>query len=294
MKLCVGAASRRVVEEAADLGVAQIVASRRQVGEFAAGYTGYTSATLVQVVKDRGGVTQVVRDHGGPFQNGDRDDNWVAAFDADVDAGFDVLHLDVSKLPANMQCVELTRLCERYRGKTGIEVGGERDRQAWLDVLLKTALGVCQPQAAVAAFGGHIWADRQCGQLVGLRKAKALCDEYAACRVDVKAHNLDWMGGRWAFLGALGGFANVAPEFGNVEIDAWLHVLPHAQGQQVLYSGYASGGWRRWFGDGEGTWLERARAGLRYQLESPAVAAVLNRHDDTYVREAIRDAISHG
>ena len=133
MKLCAGAASRRVTEEAAKLRVAQVVASRRQVGEFAPGYTGYTSASLVQAVKElSGGATQVVRDHGGPYQNGDRDDDWAAALDADTDAGFDVLHLDVSALPWGEQPGELARLCGRYGGRIALETGGERDsRSTW-------------------------------------------------------------------------------------------------------------------------------------------------------------------
>ena len=141
MRLCVGAASRRVVEEAARLRVCQVVASRRQAGEFTPGYTGHTSATLVQAVKDlSGGATLVVRDHGGPYQNGDEDDDWTAAFDADVDAGFDVLHLDVSLLPRGEQPAELARLCRRYGGRIAVEVGGERDPQEHLGMLLETAL----------------------------------------------------------------------------------------------------------------------------------------------------------
>jgi hypothetical protein len=293
MKLCAGAASRRVVEEAAKLGVTQIVASRRQAGEFTPGYTGYTSASLVQVVKELSdGVTDVVRDHGGPYQNGTRHDDWVAALDADADAGFDVLHLDVSQLPRDDQQAELVRLCERYAGGTAIEVGGERDSQPWLDELLGTALKACQPAAAVAALGGHIRADRQCGRLIALDDAMVVAQAYAGQQVAAKAHNLDWAGGRQSY--ELAGFYNVAPEFGNVEIDAWLHVLSHAEGQHVLGFAYKSGAWRRWFGSGEGSWLERARAALRYHLETPEVARVLGRHDDRYVRETISDAIAHG
>ena len=293
MKLCVGAASRRVVEEAARLRVCQIVASRRQAGEFTPGYTGYTSASLVQAVKElSGGVTQVVRDHGGPYQNGNKDDDWTAAFDADTDAGFDILHLDVSALPAGEQPAELTRLCQRYAGRTAVEVGGERDTQEHLNMLLETALKACIPVAAIAALGGHIHADRQCGHLIPAARAVAIEAAYADRHVAVKAHNLDWLGGRQSY--PLAGFYNVAPEFGNTEIDAWLRVLPHDQGQRILDSAYRSGAWRRWFTGTEGTPLERARAALRYRLQTPGVTRVLTAHDDTHVREAIRDAITHG
>lgn len=293
MRLCVGAASRRVVEEAAKLGVHQVVASRRQVGEIAPGYTGYDSATLVQAVAQlSGGATQVVRDHGGPHQNGDADDDWVIALDADTDAGFDVLHLDVSKLPPAEQAGELARLCRRYAGRAAIEVGGERDEQDWLGWLLGAAMRECRPQAAVAALGGRIHADRQYGHLAGISQAREIAAVYGDLGVMVKAHNCDWLGGRQDY--DLDGLYNVAPEFGNTEIDAWLHLLPHEQGRQLLSFAYLTGAWRRWFGADQGTQAERSRAALRYHLETPEVAVVLARHDDSYVREAIRDAITRG
>jgi len=294
MILCVGAASQRVVQEAALLGVHQVVASRRQVGEFAPGYTGWTSAQLVTVVHELSdGKTSVVRDHGGPYQNGDPNDDWERAFDADVDAGFDVLHLDMCKLPEDEQAAMLTRLCKRYHGRTRIEVGGERDPQPWLNKLLETALAVCQPEASVADFGGRIWADRQCGTIISRYWVEWTAAFYSHHRVKAKAHNFDWFGDRQSYGDIL---YNVAPEFGNVEIDAWLHVLPYAEGQQILDFAYSGGAWKRWFGSSEGTYFERARAALRYHLNSPEVTAVLNRHPDgdAYVRGVIRDALQHG
>lgn len=293
MILCVGAASRRVVEEAARLRVDQVVASRRQVGETSPGYTGYTGAALVEAVRDlSAGFTHVIRDHGGPYQNGDKDDDWVRALDVDVAAGFDGLHLDVCQLPPGEQPAELTRLCKRYAGKVYIEVGGERDSQDRLNELLKVALTACQPYAAVADLGGRIWADRQYGSLVKSEWARWDTAGYRASGVKVKAHNCDWIGGRESY--DLEGYYNVAPEFGNVEADAWLHVLPHEAGARVLSFAYGTGAWKRWFGDGEGTRFERGRAALRYHLNSPEVDSILSRYDDTYVREVIRDAITAG
>lgn len=293
LKLCVGAASRRVTEEAARLRVAQVVASRRQVGETEPGYTGFTSATFAATVRDlSGGATQVVRDHGGPYQNGDDDDDWTAALDADADAGFDILHLDVSNLLPAEQDGELSRLCSRYAGRARLEVGGERDPQDHLDHLVSVALRACTPTAAVAQLGGRIWADQQHGHLADLRLARRTADRYGLHGVAVKAHNLDWLPGRRHY--DLDGYGNVAPEFGNVEADAWLRVLTPGEAQEVLCYAITTGAWRRWFGTGEGTWFERARCALRYHLDAPAVARILNRHSDAHVRESIRDAIQHG
>ena len=293
MILCVGASSRRVVEEAARLKVHQIVASRRQVGETSPGYTGYDSVSLVETVRKlSGGETRVVRDHGGPYQNGSKDDDWTAALDADADAGFDGLHLDVCCLPQGEQLTELTRLCRRYAGKVSIEIGGERDSQQWLYRLLEAARSVCQPSAAVAALGGRIWADRQCGALIGLAQAQEIEAAYNGHGLAVKAHNMDWMGERQFYQ--LSGLYNVAPEFGNVEADAWLHLLSHDDGQRILNFAYGLGAWHRWFDTREGTHLERARAALRYCLDSPYVRRVLDTYDDTYVRAVISDAVANG
>jgi hypothetical protein len=281
------------VEEAAKLRVHQIVASRRQVGEVRPGYTGYTSESLARAVRElSGGATTVVRDHGGPYQNGDSGDDWTAALDADVAAGFGGLHLDVSGLPQDKQPAELARLCQRYAGKAAIEVGGERDTQGWLYSLLEIALKECQPYAAVAALGGNIHADRQCGALISEAAAAAIDRVYACEQVVVKAHNLDWLGRRHSYR--LNGLYNVAPEFGNVEIDAWLQVLPYDAGQEMLGFAYRTGAWRRWFAYGEGTFFERARAALRYHLETPPVARVLALYDDGHVRRTIADAITCG
>ena len=163
MKLGVGAVSRIVVEEALKLKVPQIVASRRQVN-IDGGYTGITQKQLVTMGKELSdGETSIVRDHGGPYQNGDENDDWLTEFDDDIEAGFDSLHLDVSKLPRADQVEELQYLIGQYGGRARFEVGGERDDQEWLDVILRSALEVGTPDYAVMDTGGHIHADRQSG-----------------------------------------------------------------------------------------------------------------------------------
>lgn len=298
MILCAGAASTRVIQEAALLQVHQIVASRRQVGETRPGYTGYNSYQFAEVVRElSGGKTLVARDHGGPYQNGDPDDDWERAFDIDVNAGFDVLHIDVCKFDQGSQVTELQRLCKRYAKSADIEVGGERDRQVWLSMLLESVQGICRPSAAVAQLGGHIQADRQKGALIPRDRAQGIMQAYAAVGTGTKAHNLDWMPGRRTAYPALPNLLyNIAPELGNVEVDAWLHVLPYAEGQEILGFAYRSGAWKRWFSGTEGTFFERARAALRYHLNSPEVTTVLDRHPDgdAYVRGMIRDAIQCG
>ena len=298
MKLCVGAASQRVVEEAAKLHVAQIIASRRQVGEFQPGYTGYTSKTLVETVKRLSdGRTRVVRDHGGPHQNGNKEDNYLAALDADLDAGFDVLHLDVCQLPKDQQVTKLQQLCHRYAGRIGIEVGGERDSQLRLNVLLDAALRECQPETAVGALGGRIWEDKQHGVIVSSDELYATEKMYDGVGVKMKAHNWDWIGGRNRHRYEHSGYYNIAPEFGNVEVDAWLRFVGGMDAQEMLNIGYRSHSWYRWYdGTVHTPWFNLARTGLRYCLRNAEVRKIMDLYDDREddVRGAIRDAILCG
>lgn len=297
MKLCIGAASRRVVEVAASLDVPQIVASRRQV-DIGGGYTGWDQEGLVDAVRARSTVTQVVRDHGGPHQNGERNDDWVASLDADVDAGFDALHLDVCKLDESQQELELRRLVARYAGGIDLEIGGERDEQGWLSHLLSVALEeVSSPNDilyVVADVGGHIWNDRQIGHVKAPGDVARLRSQYDLRGVKLKAHNMDWFGLRSRYVGAIDA-VNIAPEFGNVEIDAWLRRMSSEDVDAILDLGLESNAWTRWFADGEGTEFERARAGLRYLMDTDEVRAILERydHEEDNVRKDISDAIIH-
>lgn len=298
MKLCVGAVSRRVVEVAAAMRVPQIVASRRQV-DIGGGYTGYDQASLVDHVKRlSGGKTQVVRDHGGPYQNGDPNDDWCASFDADVEAGFDVLHIDVCKVPRARQASVLQELVEQYSPRCPVEIGGERDTQAHLDSLINAVSEWHQfITAAVVDVGGYAWADRQRGSLRDVAWVLTQTSKYHAMGFETKAHNMDWAGDRLAYRTALDSY-NVAPEFAQVEIDALLYVLPQDVVVQLLAYGYSTRKWERWFNDNEGTYIERARCALRYVLETNEVKIILDQYltkqGEAFVRNAITDALIRG
>lgn len=296
MLLCVGAASRRVVEEAAKLKVHQVVASRRQV-DVGGGYIGMDQEEFASVVKSLShGATQVVRDHGGPLQGG-TDDDGTASFDADVVAGFDALHIDVSALPTEDQPLALVNLLKRYRTECDVEIGGERDEQAWLNTLLLTACGVdgVRPTYCVLDAGGHIWADRQRGALRPPDELRTAVNAIHMLEVKAKIHNADWAGNRHC-LGNVVDAYNVAPEFGQVEVDALLTVLPFEFADRLLEYAYSSMKWERWFTKDEGTWFDRAKCAVRYLLEDPRAQglAKLDEVQEIYVRGRIRDAIVRG
>ncbi len=291
MRLCVGAGSRRIVEEAAKLRVAQIVASRRQV-DIGGGYIGLDQSGLVGLVRELSdGHTRVVRDHGGPLQGGTTD-NGLASFDADVAAGFDVLHLDVSALPKIRQSRALLVLIKRYDSQIDFEIGGERDDQEWLTDLTHDVFeaGCALPESVVIEAGGHIWADRQCGFFQPPEKIKATTDWFHEHGIKVKAHNMDWAGCRNQYAGVLD-YYNIAPEFSDIEVRAILTVLDHDVAMSVLEQAYESMKWTRWFNEDEGTWLERACCAVRYGMDE---LPELTPSQEAFVRSQIYAAIKRG
>lgn len=300
-KLCVGAVSRRVIEEAARLNVAQIVASRRQV-DIGGGYTGLDQRQLVELVRSFGGTTKVVRDHGGPNQGAEEDDG-VASLTEDLAADFDGLHLDVCQLPLNEQEEALGELAALFAPYVDYEVGGEHThlQQNWRLFQAAVRRTDVVPHTVVINAGAHIHEDRQCGSL----NAFTISDESVPYvlgypGVKTKLHNMDWVGRRHTYIKSRVDFYNIAPEFAEVEIDALLHILPFSVGDWLLQYAHDSRAWERWFTSNvdevEGTWDRRARCAVRYVLEHPDVKSLikLNDEQERVVRGRISDAILAG
>lgn len=296
MKLCVGAVSVRVIEEAAKLGVAQVVASRRQV-DTGGGYTGLDQAELVSLVRSCSRSTEVVRDHGGPLQGPEEDDG-VASLEADVTAGFDALHLDVCKLPSSVQHQALAELIGRFGDRVAFEVGGEHDDFSHNDSLFGVAVSLdALPETVVIDTGAFIMNDRQVGCLRSKARIRQLTRTYRDAGVKLKMHNADWAPARWDYArDDVLDYYNIAPEFALVETDACLRVLSLADGDDLLQLAYDSGAWARWFDPTEGTWDDRARCAVRYVMELPEVRELLtfDEKGETYVRGRVRAALAAG
>lgn len=298
MELCVGAVSRLVVEEAAALGMV-IVASRRQV-DVGGGYTGWDAAGIAAVIHAYPDA-KIVRDHGGPNQGG-KHDNGVASFDADVDAGFDRIHIDVCQAGNDVDI--LSYLVRRYAGMIELEVGDEHAQQSTNNLLIETAVRVAKgsdtPMWGVISTGNYVWADRQIGTPVPPAELRFAANKYRnAFGVKTKAHNADWQGNRLndLYTSTLDEY-NLAPEIGAVEIDALLTVLPGETSADLLDYAYDDGAWQRWFATSEGTWLQRAKCSLRYLRNDDRVKYLLDEvYDaevDAFVRKQVRDALNAG
>jgi hypothetical protein len=305
MRLCVGATSLRVIEEAAKLNVTQIIASRRQV-DIDGGYTGLTQGELVDIVRYHSFSTKIVRDHGGPNQSGKGDDGF-ASFDADIEAGFDILHVDVTAATydswASTLRAQMAILQCYHDANVMFDIGGEHISQDHNDDLLATAFVVVDTDriaAAVVSIGTLVRNDRQCGTPISVN----LLRRYARFAYDndiaLKAHNMDWVGNRNRFDDVLD-YYNLAPELALVETEALLDVLDFDITRELLDRAYAAGHWKRWFDTQQnglyvGSKYDHAKCGVRYILNEPEVKEIctLDTPREEYVRSVIRAAIRAG
>lgn len=298
MKLCVGATSRRVVEEAARVQVHQIVASRSQVeGDY--GYSGFTPETLVDTVKKfSDGTTEVVRDHGGPDLGGRGD--YLESLHADVAAGFDGLHVDVCKLPYEEQANALKFTLNELAGApVSIEIGGEHEANDWNFHLMEVAIGEgITPSYVVAGFGSFVWMDRQCGRPVSTTHLENITYVNLRHGSKTKIHNADWVGKRLEHYGEFVDAYNIAPEMGCLEVDLLLSQLHHGAVDDLLQYAYDTNKWRRWFNPHEGTWFDRAKCALRYLLEDPYVSDIskefMSDDGEEFIRKQLRAHILRG
>lgn len=292
-QLAVGAVSRRVIEVAAEAQVAQIVASRRQVDTYG-GYTGLDQQQLVDLVRDlSGGQTKVVRDHGGPNQGAQHDDG-IESLQADMAAGFDILHLDVCKVPRFGRRGALRNLVTLAQGFL-IDIGGEHTQ--WIENLELLHLAADMNASVSHVVVGHsvdhgtrIHADMQCGTPVPPHLVHQMQLE---ADTPLKLHNADWLVERRSYADRAGiDMVNIAPEAALAEIDALLAVADKEWTTAALTKAYASKAWSRWFDMNEGTWMQRAKCALRYVIGSPFVPQPeLDRGAELFVRQRIREAL---
>ena len=245
-----------------------LIASRRQVDsvEFNGGYVNnWTTQSFAEYVnsKDLNGRIILARDHGGPWQNNAEQDKTLTlleamdsakrSYEADIDAGFKILHIDPSitmKQEASIDDI-LSRVYELYehcwsyassRGKDiAFEIGTEEQQDSGLNDLSKLDYELDQimtfckkerlpkPLYVVVQTGTKVMETRNIGIFdspirsdyevpveIQIPRIIAKCNQYG---VLMKQHNTDYLSndalGAHPRLGIHA--ANVAPEFGVAE-----------------------------------------------------------------------------
>ena len=245
------------------------------------------------------GPLYICRDHGGPWQrNAELDEGYgvdramdVArrSFQADIEAGFNYLHIDPTKCPhPHVQndlvawTAELLACCESVREDAGqseldYEVGTEDIQgglttpetfEAFLRKLTDrlTSEGLPLPTCVVGQTGTLCRTDRNVGRFdaEGTRRLAQIAARYG---IGLKEHNGDYLSAASCRvhpeLGVTG--MNVAPEFGLVETDAllaladleaklvregWLADAAASHLREILLDRtFAASPWKKWMTD---------------------------------------------
>jgi len=288
---------------------AVFIASRNQVDlhDLGGGYLmgGMDQGAFVCLLREAGdaagyrGPVYVCRDHGGPWQrNAELDSRLPVAeamaiarrsFAADIEAGFNYLHIDPTKCPHPYTqddlvgwTAGLVAFCEATRNGLAAEPidyevgtedirGGLTTPDACEDFLQKltarlAADGLPLPTCVVGQTGTLCRTDRNVGRfdVDGTRRLVAIA---AAHGIGFKEHNGDYLSAASCRvhpdLGVTG--MNVAPEFGLVETDALLALadleaklvregwLPDAQASHLRElcraKTFAHSPWPKWMTD---------------------------------------------
>lgn len=277
-----------------------LIASRRQIdsAEFKGGYVNnWTTEQFSKYVieKDANDKVILARDHGGPWQSEVEKaagfslrramESAKSSFRADIDAGFQILHIDTSvdihATPSIDDVIE--RICELYefccayardKGKKILfEIGteeqsGSTNTQEELEHTLIAMRKFCDrghlpyPSFVVIQTGTRVAETRNIGSFdapvrvanelpaeIQVPKMIEICNRY---KIFMKEHNTDYLSDeslQWhPRLGIHA--ANVAPEFGVAESRAFLEVLEtngrNDLADRFLRLAYSSEKWKKW------------------------------------------------
>jgi tagatose-1,6-bisphosphate aldolase non-catalytic subunit AgaZ/GatZ len=306
-----------------------LIASRRQIDSeaFGGGYVNnWTTAQFADYVidHDKKGKILLARDHGGPWQNTkEKDlglglrramDSAKASYLADLEAGFQILHIDPSVDIHGQPHVdevldrvfELYEYCHSQAQRLGQEVifeigteeqSGSTNSQEELSYTLNAVQHFCKknhlpaPSFVVIQAGTRVMEKRNVGSFdspirvaeeipaeIQLPKMIEICNHFG---IFMKEHNTDYISNealQWhPRLGIHA--ANVAPEFGVAETTALISVLEdnglQAQAERFIELAYQSKKWDKWMlKDTTATDRDRAIIAGHYVFAKPEVMAL--------------------
>lgn len=280
--------------------ILMLIASRRQIDsqDFGGGYVNnWTTEKFSDYVieRDKKGKVFLARDHGGPWQNPKEIeknlslrramDSAKASYAADLEAGFQILHIDPSiDIHGNPdidevldRIFELYEFCWGHAQRLGKEVlfeigteeqSGSTNKQEELEYTLNAMQVFCKRNRInfplfvvmqtgtrvletgnVGSYDLHIRVKEEIPPELQIPKMVELCNKYG---IFMKAHNTDYLSDeaiKWyPRLGIHA--ANVAPEFGVTETKALVSLLEKkdlpALSERFLQISYDSAKWKKW------------------------------------------------
>ena len=303
--LGVGPMSKNCVDAAIELSnkyesPLMLIASRRQIDseDFGGGYVeNWTTNEFSKYVRsnDLGNNILLARDHGGPWQNElekrkkmsleEAMNSAKLSFKADIDAGFDMLHIDPSidihEQPNVDQILErvyeLYEFCWTYAQKKNKDIifeigteeqsGGNNSKEE-LEYTLEKMKEFCSvnkfPYPAfiviqagtrvletqnVGSFDSPVRVDNELPPEIHIPRMIEICNKYG---IFMKEHNTDYLSTeslKWQpRLGIHA--ANIAPEYGVAETRALIKILKESNQEKLLDDflklSYDSKKWEKW------------------------------------------------
>jgi len=294
-QLCIGPMSKNCVDAAIELAYQYdiqmvLIASRRQIEceELGGGYVNnWTTKSFADYVRSKDPARKIIlaRDHGGPWQHPYEVDHYTDSNDAllsaklsfrrDIEAGFDILHLDPVFLdnfasPEEKQKAVLNTIFDLYEycigvsnalGKTvDFEIGTEEQSIsplsdfAFFENTIDRVLEFCDrkkfpaPLFFVVQTGTKILEMENIGEFPSAKeeikeyfRKYRLADIVAFCEkrgIAIKEHNTDYLSNSALQTHPELGIhaANVAPEFGVVETEKLLSIMKELDLHEELSS----------------------------------------------------------
>lgn len=304
--LHLGPMSRNVIDAAVSFATKKswpicLIASRRQIdsADLGGGYVGGLSTE--QFAKNLSEATAsghiiLARDHGGPYQRSEEQpllleealDQVERSFRADIESGFNIIHIDPEKcimpgdpnglrLFTELTCELIARcnriLAETKRKNVRFEVGSDEGigmefvPDQWAQFLedvkaFCTKEGCPEPIAIAVPLGTKVKETTNVGGLAlnlqdpfWIKRVQAMQEVADRFGVKLKLHNADYVREEVLKLYRELGVAqiNVAPELGVIETRALLHFLRHNQMEKqadaFLDIALKSKKWERWLLD---------------------------------------------
>ena len=277
-----------------------LIASRRQIAseQFGGGYVeNWTTEQFADYVRYKDTQKNIIlaRDHGGPWQNeleisnklnlNDAMQSAKESYRADIDAGFQMLHIDPSvDIHANPnidqvleRVYELYEFCWTYSQQKKqdviFEIGteeqnGSNNTQEELEYTLECMRKFCKsnklpyPSFIVIQAGTKVMEMRNVGSFdspirvanelppeIQIPRMISICNHY---RIFMKEHNADYLSTdslKWQpRLGIHA--ANIAPEFGVAESKAFIDLMENSNQnillEEFLRISYDSKKWEKW------------------------------------------------
>tara|TARA_B100000674_G_scaffold495034_1_gene521185 strand:- start:144 stop:1307 length:1164 start_codon:yes stop_codon:yes gene_type:complete len=306
-----------------------LIASRRQIDAeiFGGGYVNnWDTRRFSDYVIDRDKSSYIVlsRDHGGPWQNTLEIDNKLSlrramesakeSFKADIDSGFQVLHIDPSVCPFEKATSEeiFDRFCELYefcysyslqKGKDIIiEIGteeqtGETNRIEELDSLLNSTKMFCNknnlpfPSFVVVQTGTRVLETKNVGSFdsplrvrneipaeLQIPRSIDICNSYG---IMLKEHNADYLSEETLKVHPKLGIhaANVAPEFGVAETLELIRIMKELNATNLMETFLniclQSNKWKKWMiNDSKASDLEKSIIAGHYNFSDDRVIEI--------------------